>query len=60
LPSFKDGTPRYQRLDMQIPPEQSEMDNASPENITKLYELAKQYVRNNEAKLLKICEYLNN
>ncbi len=59
LPAFKDGTPRYQRLDMQIPPEQTEMDNASSENIDKLCEIAQQYVKQNQVKLLKICEYLN-
>lgn len=58
LPPYKDGTLRYQRLNMDIPVENSQMDNASKENIDQLCEIAEDYVRKNESELLRICEHL--
>jgi uncharacterized protein len=58
LPPYTDGTLRYQRIDMQLPKECSEMDNASPENIQQLIAIADKYIEDNEANLLKICHLL--
>lgn len=59
LPPYTDGSLRYQRLNMDIPEKNKEMDNASEENIQQLCELADEFVENNEVSLLKICEYLS-
>ena len=58
LPSYKDDTPRYIRLNPDIPPENQEMDNVSEENIDQLQELANEYIENNEEQLMRIVELL--
>jgi patatin-like phospholipase/acyl hydrolase len=58
LPNYENGSPRYQRLDFQIPNEISEMDNASDKNINSLVKVADKFVKENEAVLNKICEIL--
>lgn len=58
LPAWTDGTPRYQRINIEIPEENTAMDDASAENIDTLCEIAEKYVKENEAQLLKICELL--
>ena len=58
LPDYKNGNPRYQRLDFQIPTEISEMDNASEKNINSLVKVAEKFVKDNEAVLNKVCEIL--
>ena len=58
LPPYKDGSLRYQRLNMKIPEKNKEMDNASKQNIAQLCELADDFVQKNESILLKICEGL--
>lgn len=58
LPPYENGTPRYQRINVEIPEENSDMDNASKENIDKLCELAENYINENRPALLKVCELL--
>jgi patatin-like phospholipase/acyl hydrolase len=58
LPPYTDGTTRYHRIELQIPKEYSEMDNASGENIKKLIEIADKYIEANEKDLLKVCEMI--
>lgn len=58
LPPYTDGSLRYQRLNMNIPEKNKEMDNVETENIDQLCEIAEAYVKKNEVTLLKICEYL--
>ena len=56
LPPYENGSPRYQRLDFQIPTEISEMDNASEKNIKSLVKVAETFVKENEPVLNKVCE----
>jgi patatin-like phospholipase/acyl hydrolase len=58
LPFYSDGTPRYERLDFEIPKENSLMDDASPKNVEKLCKLAERFVERNKERLLAICDYL--
>lgn len=58
LPDYTDKTPRYIRLNPVIPEENSEMSDASPENIAALTKIAEEYITKNKQKLLEICEYL--
>lgn len=58
MPPYKNGYPRYHRLDFIIPEANSQMDDASDSNIQKLCELADDYIRKNMTELLKICEIL--
>jgi patatin-like phospholipase/acyl hydrolase len=58
LPDYKNGNPRYQRLDFKIPNEISEMDNASEKNINSLVKVAEKFVKDNEVVLNKVCEIL--
>lgn len=59
LPAFHDGTPRYQRLNFNIPAANSAMDNITTENINQLQEIGTQYIRENKDELMKICEILS-
>jgi uncharacterized protein len=58
LPAFTDGTPRYKRLDLVIPPENCGMDDASDKNIEALCKIADKYVKDNERDLMDICALL--
>ena len=58
LPPYENGTPRYQRINVTIPEENSQMDNVSDENINKLCEFAENYIKENESTLLQVCEML--
>ena len=55
LPPYVDGTPRYQRLDFQIPSEISQMDDASEKNINNLVRVAEKFVKENVKRLDEIC-----
>jgi len=55
LPDYVDGTPRYQRVNFEIPEAISEMDDASDKNINALVKAAEDFVKKNEALLDKIC-----
>jgi patatin-like phospholipase/acyl hydrolase len=59
LPNYLDGSPRYQRLDFQIPSEISEMDNASEKNISELVKVAEKFVKENETELDEICKLVS-
>ncbi len=58
LPTFEDGTPRYIRLNLQIPEANSQMDDASDENIQQLVAIANAYIASNKPKLNEICALL--
>ena len=58
LPPFEDKTPRYARLDLPIPEENSQMDDVSKENIEKLGSIANKFVTDNKTALDRICEIL--
>lgn len=58
LPPYANGEPRYRRLNMEISEAYSEMDNASDENIDKLMDIAGKFVKDNESRLLEICQIL--
>jgi uncharacterized protein len=58
LPPFVDGTPRYVRFDLAIPEENSQMDDASDENIKQLCAIADDFVAKNKAELDKVCALL--
>ncbi len=60
LPNYSNGSQRYVRLNIEIPHEISQMDNAYDANINKLCEIADTYVKENQDKLLRICEVLTN
>ncbi len=59
LPPYTDGTLRYKRLNIDIPEENTKMDDVSEKNISRLCEIADEFIRNNESELLKICDILN-
>jgi len=59
LPPYLDGSPRYQRFNMHIPEENSEMDDATEKNIDKLCEIADAYIAANKDALLGVCEILS-
>lgn len=56
LPPYVDKTPRYQRINIDVPEELSEMDN--PNNMGKLIALAEEYINKNEELLNEICNIL--
>lgn len=58
LPEFSNGNPRYVRLNVELPIEHLEMDDASEKNISKLEEIASQYVRENMGEIEKVVELL--
>lgn len=58
LPEYEDGTERYIRLDLSIPEENSQMDDASDKNIRELCNIAKNYVKEHDKELDKICKIL--
>ncbi len=58
LPPYQDGSLRYQRFNMNIPEENSEMDDASEQNIDQLCEIADAYIKANEAALLSVCDII--
>jgi patatin-like phospholipase/acyl hydrolase len=58
LPPYKNGTLRYNRLNMEIPDACNEMDNTSKKNIAELIALADKYVKDNKSALLEICKIL--
>jgi uncharacterized protein len=58
MPPYTDSTPRYNRLDMEIPEACREMDNASKENIDRLIKTAELYVIKQSAEIDKICEII--
>lgn len=60
LPPFQDGTERYIRMDLQIPEENSAMDDASDKNIKKLVAIADEYVKSHQGELDKICAIITN
>jgi uncharacterized protein len=59
LPPYEDDTLRYQRLNFEIPEENTAMDDASEKNINALIGLAEDYVKNNEKTLLQLCNLLS-
>lgn len=60
LPNYSDSSKRYIRLNVPIPKEHIEMDNASPENIAALEEIANNFVLQNSALIDEICEKIKN
>ena len=59
MPPYEDKTERYIRLDeMDLSKANSEMDDASPENIRALQAIGDSYVAENKEKLDEICEIL--
>jgi uncharacterized protein len=58
LPPYENGMPRYQRFNVPIPKENSDMDNVSDNNIDQLSVLAEKYIKENRATLLRVCEIL--
>jgi patatin-like phospholipase/acyl hydrolase len=58
LPDYADGTKRYIRLEPEIPQENSNMDDASEENITTLVNIAQQFVAQNRDTIDQVCEIL--
>jgi len=58
LPPYADGSLRYQRFNMVIPEENSEMDDASEKNIDRLCEIADAYITENQDALMGVCEIL--
>ncbi len=56
LPPYTDGTPRYQRINIDVPEELGEMDN--PDNMPKLIALAEEYIKNNKQLFDEICNML--
>jgi patatin-like phospholipase/acyl hydrolase len=58
LPPYTTGGTRYERVDVAIPLENSEMDDASAKNIEALCKLGERAVRANETRLLEICQKL--
>lgn len=59
LPPYLDGSLRYKRLNLEIPKEYSEMDDASEKNIKNLLAIADKFVKENEPELDKICEIVS-
>jgi patatin-like phospholipase/acyl hydrolase len=59
LPDYTDGTPRYRRLDLQVPEANSNMDDVSEGNINTLLRLGQEYIEENESMLLDICDLLS-
>ncbi len=57
LPHYTDGTPRYQRIELNIPEELGQMDN--PKNIDALVKIAKEYINTHQKELLNICDLLS-
>ena len=58
LPPYKDATPRYYRVDFELPKKNMGMDDASHENIDQLCALAEQYVKDNEKQLQTIISLI--
>jgi hypothetical protein len=58
MPVYTDGTPRYQRMEPQIPEKCREMDNASKENIEALIKTAEMFVINKSAEIDALCEII--
>ncbi|WP_194778283.1 patatin-like phospholipase family protein [Pararhodonellum marinum] len=58
MPPYTDHSPRYERLDMEIPEKCREMDNASKENIEALVKTAELYVKMKSAEIDGICEII--
>jgi patatin-like phospholipase/acyl hydrolase len=56
LPPYTDGSVRYRRFNMQIPEENSEMDDASEKNIDKLCEIADTYIQEHRDELMRVCD----
>ena len=52
------GAPRYFRFQLQLPPGNDSMDDASPGNIRQLKYLAEDMIRENEDRLKQACEIL--
>lgn len=59
LPDYTSGDKRYKRLNVNIPEENSKMDDVSDKNMFALCEIAEKYVKKNEKVLLQICEILS-
>jgi patatin-like phospholipase/acyl hydrolase len=59
LPPYTDGSLRYQRFNMNIPEENSEMDDASVKNIDELCDIADAFIKENEDALLGVCEIIS-
>lgn len=58
LPPYEDNTLRYWRLDMEIPAENSQMDDVSDKNIKALCDIGDRFVKENQSRLDQICEHL--
>jgi uncharacterized protein len=58
MPNYTDGTPRYKRMEPQIPEKCREMDDASKENIQALIKTAELYVINKSAEIDALCEII--
>ena len=59
LPPYEDETPRYQRINVDIPEgHKIKMDDASPQNIELLCKIADDYIEKNQSVLLEICQLL--
>ncbi len=59
LPPYTDGSPRYQRFNMIIPEENSQMDDASAKNIDALCAIADTFIKENEKALMGVCEIVS-
>ncbi len=58
LPKFTNGNPRYYRLNVELAPGDSDMDNVEPENLNKLIDYGQKIVKDNDAHLDRICRTL--
>lgn len=60
LPKYKNGEERYIRINIDVPIENSRMDDTSPQNIDNLCKLADDYLNSEAGKMLlgKICNLL--
>jgi len=56
LPPYKDGSLRYQRLQISLPEENMGMDNVSKENIEFITQQADKFIDENKDLLIDICD----
>ena len=57
-PPGADGRPRYYRFQCRLDRGSDDMDDASPENITRLKEEAQAIIEENEERLVRLCNHL--
>jgi predicted acylesterase/phospholipase RssA len=58
LPPFEDAVPRYMRLDLPIPEENSQMEDSSDSNLKALQKIATSFVSDNKKQLDEVCDLL--